>query len=360
MDFRSWILFFVFLSVVVTFNSLVYADLVDDAEQQNIRIIRNIDDEQERQFEIDRSQKGKKIQKIDIDSRLVETNTKTSSICHDITELIVVGITVLKKYKVEKIVSPYKNTCMGVSEISRLMGLLTNEYIRNGYITSRVYLPQQNLSSGTLTLKAEEGRISKLLEENDSTISFINTFPNKEGAILNLRDIEQGLDQLHRLASNSATMKIEPGENVGSSNVLIDNKKTNPFSLNLSIDNHGSEPTGEKQKSISVALDNPLKLNDYISITYKDTWLKNNKNPWQDNRSLSFSYVIPWGYNTFYLGKSNTSYQSTINASSGAQIKSNGLSENDYAQLERVVFRDQKNKVKLLFKATRKKTKTYI
>jgi len=360
MDLKNGTVFFVFLLIVTTFNSIVYADLVDDAEQQNIRIIRDIDDEQERQFEIDRSQKGKQKQKIDIDSSLIETKTTASLICHDITEIIVVGITALKKYKIEKIISPHKNTCMGVNKISRLMGLLTNEYIRSGYITSRVYLPPQNLSSGTLTLNAEEGRISKLLEESDSNISFMNTFPTKEGAILNLRDIEQGLDQLHRLASNSAMMKIEPGENVGASNVLINNKKTSPFFLNLSIDNHGSEPTGKKQKSISVALDNPLTLNDYISITYKEALLKNDKKPWQDNSSLSFSYVIPWGYNTFYLGKSNSSYQSTINASSGAQIKSNGLSKNDYAQLERVVFRNQKNKVKLSFKGTRKKTKTYI
>lgn len=52
---------------------------------------------------------------------------------------------------------------------------------------------------------------------------FLTIFPGVKGSVLQLRDIEQGLDQLNRLPSNNATMRIEPGAEAGSSRVLINN-----------------------------------------------------------------------------------------------------------------------------------------
>ena len=72
----------------------------------------------------------------------------------------------------------------------------------------RAYLPQQDLSGGRLEIVVIEGKVSAIeVEDGDQqSISLGNVAPFIEGKALNLRDLEQALDQINRLASNSATV----------------------------------------------------------------------------------------------------------------------------------------------------------
>ena len=53
----------------------------------------------------------------------------------------------------------------------------------------------------------------------------------KRGSILNIRDIEQTIDNFNNVPSQSADIKIEPGSNEGESNLVIDIKRTKPWTL---------------------------------------------------------------------------------------------------------------------------------
>ena len=91
---------------------------------------------------------------------------------------------------------------------------LTNAYVERGYVTSRAVLGPQDLSRGVLVIKIIEGRVESVGPDAASTMQpkqFLTIFPGVKGSVLQLRDIEQGLDQLNRLPSNNATMRIEPG-----------------------------------------------------------------------------------------------------------------------------------------------------
>ena len=47
----------------------------------------------------------------------------------------------------------YSKRCLGVAEIEQLLGAVTREYIVDGYITTRVYLPPQDLTRGTKDIR---------------------------------------------------------------------------------------------------------------------------------------------------------------------------------------------------------------
>lgn len=59
------------------------------------------------------------------------------------------------------------------------------------------------------------GRLHKIIYGKDSAlISWKNAFPLKEGDILNIRRLEQGLEQMKRVSSSDVSMKLLPADNI--------------------------------------------------------------------------------------------------------------------------------------------------
>ena len=59
------------------------------------------------------------------------------------------------------------------------------------------------------------GRLHKIIYSKDSAlIPWKNAFPIKEGDILNIRRLEQGLEQMKRVSSLDVSMKLLPADNI--------------------------------------------------------------------------------------------------------------------------------------------------
>ena len=59
------------------------------------------------------------------------------------------------------------------------------------------------------------GRLHKIIYGKDSAlIPWKNAFPIKEGDILNIRHLEQGLEQMKRVSSSDVSMKLLPADNI--------------------------------------------------------------------------------------------------------------------------------------------------
>ena len=59
------------------------------------------------------------------------------------------------------------------------------------------------------------GRLHKIIYGKDSAvIPWKNAFPLKEGDILNIRHLEQGLEQMKRVSSSDVSMKLLPADNI--------------------------------------------------------------------------------------------------------------------------------------------------
>ena len=70
----------------------------------------------------------------------------------------------------KKIISKYEFMQMNVLDIKRLVKELTNEYMKDGYVTTRVLLePNQNLQAGILNLVTVEGRMEEVVLDKDRT-----------------------------------------------------------------------------------------------------------------------------------------------------------------------------------------------
>lgn len=280
--------------------------------------------------------------------------------CRPITEIDITGVTLLSNSVVEEIEQQWQGQCIGVAQIEQILGALTVAYMDKGYVAARAYLPAQDLTSGKLTIGVAEGQVERI-EVNDggkNSIPLGNVAPGVVGEPLNLRDLEQALDQINRLASNDATMQIAPGSTPGDSVVVFSNTPSRRAHASLTYDNYGQKATGKNQAGVNVSLDNPLGFNDFISFTHRRSM------PYDTGRHSAYmdniSYVIPFGYSTLSFNVSDSEYASILDAPSGAELETNGNSKNYAIQLDHVLWRGQQSQWSLSGALTKKKTENYL
>jgi hemolysin activation/secretion protein len=93
----------------------------------------------------------------------------------------------------------YAGACIGKQGIDVLAKGLSQQILSRGYVTTRVLLPEQDLSTGTLKLALLPGVIGGVRFTDESLRGTWKTaFPTSDGELLNLRDLEQGLEQMKR------------------------------------------------------------------------------------------------------------------------------------------------------------------
>lgn len=287
--------------------------------------------------------------------------TGTGAGCLDITEVVIADAENMPEPEADAIASRYEGTCVNVGDIQSLLSDITKFYIDEGYVATRAYLPPQDLSTGVLRIQVVEGRIGKVMlkEGDERSLNLATAFPREEGAYLNLRDFEQGLDQVNRLLSNNAALELLPGSKPGESVVVISNQPTKRWHLNVTGDNYGTRSTGREQVGVTLGVDNLLGLNDYFSLTRRHSdW------PWEDSREQSSSttgvFSVPYHYTTFTVGYTHSDYDSILGTPGGLDLALSGNNKVAFATVDQVLYRDQDSKFNGYINFARKTANNYI
>lgn len=254
-------------------------------------------------------------------------------------------------------VVPYEHHKIGVQGINIVAKVLSDHIIAEGYVTTRVVVPEQDLSSGLLRLKIIPGYIQDIRFEKTETYgTWRNAFPTAKGDVLNIRRLEQGLEQMKRIPNQDADMKLLPGTELGETEIVISIRRTKPWMLGLSVDDSGIKSTGRLQAGISAAVYNPFGLNDVISYNYGKDAEHNDRNYGSDN--YSFSYSVPYGDYTFSFTKYRNQYHQTI--ADIVPFRYDGKTDGMELGVQKLVYRDRTRKTQLTFKVLRKDRHTYL
>ena len=231
-------------------------------------------------------------------------------------------------------------------QLNEVLKVITDRYLAKGLVTSRAYLPQQDLSSGNLKIQVVEGKLESLKGAQSSGITdrqLAMSFPGKQGDLLNLREIEQMVDQLNRLPSNQAQMELAPGKAVGGSDVLVKNTPQKPWRVGLSRHNGGQRSTGEQQWGASLDWDNPLGLADQLSLRGGHDAVSDHQ---KTSRNSMLNYSLPFGWWNLTYSYTESEYRSRAEANN-FKFKQTGDSQSHQLRLERVVHRDALSKTSL-------------
>ncbi|WP_413739061.1 ShlB/FhaC/HecB family hemolysin secretion/activation protein [Sodalis sp. RH21] len=248
--------------------------------------------------------------------------------------------------------SDAKGRCLGSQGILLVINKVQNAILKKGYVTTRVVAQEQDLAKGVLTLTLQPGRIGSI--RFDGPVSWRarlwNAVPASPGDILNLRDIEQALENLKRAPSAGVDIKIVPGRQEATSDLLVSWKEGRPVRLGLGLDDSGATSTGRYLGSATLAIDAPFAHNDlfYVNVV---------KNVFQHgpfgSRANTLNYFIPvgnWGFSANY---NDHTYHQNL-ASANQILAYSGESDNVQLTASRLLFRNQLHKTTLNMRAYRR------
>ena len=214
-------------------------------------------------------------------------------------------------YFLRPIARDYEGRELSLKEINEAVGKMNHELMQRGFSTSRVVIPEQNLSEGMLRLVLQIGRIHAVrFAEDSDTLYTYNLFPFREGDVLNVRDIEQGIEQAKRLPSQDISVQLLPSDQPQRTDVVLTVKRGKNFYGTISVDDSGLEDTGKLQWYTSVGVDQIFQRNDILRVGMnldgaQDGYAKG-------TRGHNVSYTIPYGAHTFTFSYQRSKYHQTV------------------------------------------------
>ncbi|MBU9831839.1 MULTISPECIES: ShlB/FhaC/HecB family hemolysin secretion/activation protein [Rahnella] len=285
-----------------------------------------------------------------------QTPAQPGGPCFDIHDITLSGADHMPARIQQKLTEPYLQQCLGIGQINALVKQVSDWYIGQGYITSRAFLTEQDLFSGTLSLTIMEGKLEAIKMENQRGAMLAMAFPGRVGKILNLRDIEQGMEQINRLRKTPVQIEIQPGSQPGYSIVNLTSTPEFPLQVSAGFDNSGQKSTGTGQVSGSLTGNNLLGLADhwFVSASRSSDGASDH-----DAKSVQAGVNLPYGYWLFDYNYSYSDYLSTIE-SQGYLWRSTGDSQAHRFTLSRVLFRNGDMKTAARLGLTHRLNRNYL
>ncbi len=285
-----------------------------------------------------------------------DTSLPEESPAFPIKTLVLTGDSAARFPWAQAMLDGYAGRQIGAKGIGLIAKRLTNAFIDRGYITTQIALPTDlDLSGGVLTFVLVPGRIGSFRFSQDGEAGNWQTaFPARPGDILNLRDLEQGLEQMKRLPSqDGVTMQVVPGVKSGDSDVVITLPKAKKWRLALSLDDSGVAATGKLQSFAALAVDNLFRANDLFTCAL--TGDGDRQGPRLGTRGGNLYYSLPWGNSTLAFSHYSSHYHQ-----SPSDTLLWGTIESSEVGLTSLLHRDQFSKTNLEAKIIFNRYRNYM
>lgn len=229
--------------------------------------------------------------------------------CFPIHAIVIRNASLISARQQKRLIAPYINRCLDLAKINALVHDISDWYMQRGYITSRAFLTRQDLSTGELVIPVLEGKLDDIRLDGHASRALAMAFPGLKGKILNLRDIEQGMEQINRVRRTPVQIEIQPSPQAGYSVVNLTAEPEFPLSASVGFDNSGQKSTGVGQLNASLTGNNLLGLADrwFISGGRSSAF-----SDWRDAQSLQAGVSVPYGYGLLDYSYSWSSYHSSF------------------------------------------------
>lgn len=269
--------------------------------------------------------------------------------CRAIARVEITGMT---RYDPQRFLSDTAGligSCVSTMAVTQLRRKITNTYVRDGYITSQAFVSPKPSAPDVLTIRVVEGRIDTITSVAAKGRSYTAAerdlaFPGITGKLLNLRDLEQGVDQLARMASADPTIDIVPSEVPEASTIQV--RRTRVASWirpAISVNNDGAALTGRRLATASLDIDSPLGIADVWSLYYLTDI---ERAPVRGVEAFGGFVSLPYGATTIIVSANRYRSRSVLRNADLAFLNSNA-SISGSAGLTNLIYRDRNTKVSI-------------
>jgi len=252
------------------------------------------------------------------------------------------------------LIRPFLGKCIDGNLIREILSAISNDFIGRGFVTSRPYLLEQDISDGQIEIRILVGRVEAIIDaESGTSNGRITTAFIFNSEILNLRELETSLEAIERVPSVSASFEIRPGTQQGGSIIAIRTTESGRFRSELGIN---ARTDIDPQLSFLATVDNPLNINDIVEFRYNSGEIFQT---YQSDRSRELSYSFPLGDYLLLLNHSDIEYEQRLQGISGSFLSA-GDTVSDQLQVSKLITRSQTDRLSLALALELKDTRSFF
>jgi hemolysin activation/secretion protein len=233
------------------------------------------------------------------------------------------------------LVSTLEGRCIDAQLIRAILSRISAYFIEQGYVTTRPYLLEQDISDGEIAIEVLVGSVEAVVDADSgkSNASIASAFAFND-QVLNLRELETSLEAIERPQSVQATFEIRPGAMQGGSIVAIKTVQSSPLRVELGAN---ARTDVDPQLSFRATLDNPFNINDIVEFRYNSGDVFQ---AYQSDRSRELAYSVGFGSYQLSLSHSDITYKQRLQGISGSLL-AEGDSVSDRLRLGKLLSRGQ-------------------
>lgn len=223
---------------------------------------------------------------------------------------------------------------MTIGQIQLVADEVTNYYRSKGLILAKAYVGAQTVEHGVITLTVLEGKLgnihsAKAAPEGQADAKASLRYPQElltkpfaelQGRAVVKDQLESALLQLIDYPGLTYNAVIKPGTTLGTADLHLNVSEERLFNAALSLDNYGSQYTGEYRPRLDILLNNPTNAADLLGLTLMETYDPHKGFYW----GTSYERPLPWGNNAIGAGYSRNTFDIGGNF---ADLELEGLAE---------------------------------
>ncbi len=252
------------------------------------------------------------------------------------------------------LVAPALGACIDGELLRRLLAAVSNHYLELGYVTTRPYLREQDISDGQVEIDVVVGTIEAIVEADSGLPSRrIDAAFLFRGELLNLQALESALETLQRVESVSASFDIRPGSRPGGSIVAIRFEDRDPLRLQVGIN---AQTERDEQLSLRLMLDNVFDLNDTLDLRYNSGEVRETL---QSDRSREIAYSLALGELGITISRSDIEFDQRVQGINESFL-STGDSVTDRLRIDATVLRGQRHRLEVAFTLELKDSESFF
>ncbi|KAA3633025.1 MAG: ShlB/FhaC/HecB family hemolysin secretion/activation protein [Proteobacteria bacterium] len=206
------------------------------------------------------------------------------------------GNDVLSSDYLGSVAAPYIGRELTKGDIARLKYDISKAYYDRGYVLVRVVTPPQSLDAGNLKVSIIEARIGDVSVDNTAlNEGFASKLAGRlpVGEVFRESVVESRVSDITELSDVEASLTLKPGDEIGETDAVVTIREADETTQSVSIDNYGSELTGEIVARGDFQINNSLGRGEEIGIGVRASE--------EDLKSIYANLVMPTGFSNVKL-----------------------------------------------------------
>lgn len=158
-------------------------------------------------------------------------------------------------------------TFRGVVEAAQV---ISEHYRQAGYLVARAYVPEQEITDGTVRIAVIEGAIGEIRIQGDQPVKYPVAARRMErlanSGVVNEPDLEYGALLINDLPGTGASVALVPGSEPGRSDVEVTLADKGTWDFAVDYNNFGTPVTGEHRFAALAAANNLFNVGDRFML----------------------------------------------------------------------------------------------